>query len=151
MSITFGSEKAWRWQCAHQELRQSYSADGGEMFRQRQRDTKARYGVLQRRFQRLQQKQMAQVMLRWMVGCKFRAWRDWACGLARRRRMLRQVGGRLAHRTVARAFAVRSCLCTHHSTRLLVHPSLWMIVPLHFLCCSDGWSERLANAGDTMS
>jgi hypothetical protein len=45
--------------------------------------------------------------LQWVLGHRFRAWRDWACGLARRRRTLRQVGGRLAHHTVARAFAVR--------------------------------------------
>ncbi len=105
VSITFGSEKAWRWQCAHQELRLSHGSSGGEAFRQRQRKANERYGMLERRFQRLQQKQMAQVMVRWMLGARFRAWREWACGLASRRRTLRKVGGRLAHHTVARAFS----------------------------------------------
>lgn len=71
VSITFGSEKAWRWQCAHQELRLSHSGGGGDSFRRRQREANERYGMLERRFQRLQHKQMAQVMLRWILGARY--------------------------------------------------------------------------------
>lgn len=72
VSITFGSEKAWRWQCAHQELRVSCTGGGSEALRKRQREANERYGALQKRFRRLQQKQMTQVMLRWMLGARYR-------------------------------------------------------------------------------